>query len=65
LTAEQIAEARSLAFNTETKKWENWQRITQATKIVRDQDDEVLADEETERFYNRPTIVPAESEIYG
>ena len=65
LTAEQATEARSLAFNTETKKWENWTRVVETVKIVRDQDDEILADEETERFYNRPTIISAESELFG
>jgi len=65
LTAEQIAEARELAFNTETKRWENWQRTVETVKIKRDQDDEVLADEEAERFYNRPNLISAEPEIYG
>lgn len=63
LTAEQITEARALAFNSETKKWENWTR-TQMTSIIR-KDEEELENEEAERFYNRPTITPAESEIYG
>ena len=65
LTAEQIAEARKLAFNTETKRWENWQCSTTSVKIQRNQDDEVLAQEEAEHFYNTPKIISAESEIYG
>lgn len=63
LTAEQIAEARKLAFNSETKRWENWTR-TQVTNIVR-KDEEELENEETTRFYNTPRIAPAESEIFG
>jgi len=65
LTDDQITEARKLAFNTETKRWENWQRTVENVKIQRDQDDEVLAQEEAERFYSTHVIVSAEPEIYG
>lgn len=65
LTEEQLAEARSLAFNPETKKWENWKRNSQPVNFTRDQDDEVLANEEAARFYSHPQVPPAEPEIFG
>jgi len=65
LTSLEISVAKKLALVD--GKWTNYRKsVVVVTKVLkRDQDDEVLADIEAERFYNTPRITPAESELFG